>query len=279
MRIHHLNCGTFCPFGGSLFDGVSRSLFGRLVCHCWLIETDRHGLVLVDTGLGTNDVTRPYPRLSRLYTRVLLNARVDGVETALNQVRNLGFAPEDVRHIVLTHLDFDHAGGVEDFPGAQVHLMSAELDAAKHRRGFVATRRYRPLQWDEGISWRPYRAGGERWFGFEAVRGLEGLPPEILLVPLHGHTQGHAGVAVQGPEGWRLHAGDAYFYCDEVRRPERRCTPGLRAYQRLMEVDRSARLSNQARLRELSLDRGAGVKITCAHDRTEFETAVAGAPL
>ncbi|HEX8234290.1 MAG TPA: MBL fold metallo-hydrolase [Caulobacteraceae bacterium] len=279
MRLHHLNCGTFCPFGGGLFDGFSHGLRGRLVCHCWLIETDRHGLVLVDTGLGTRDVTKPYPRLSRLYTRALLNARLDGVETAVSQVRNLGFAPDDVRHIVLTHLDFDHAGGLEDFPGATVHLMSEELEAAKHRRGFVATRRYRPLQWDEGVSWRPYRAGGEPWFGFEAVRGLEGLPPEILLVPLCGHTLGHAGVAVQGPDGWMLHAGDAYFYREEVRRPERRCTPGLRFYQWLMEVDREARLTNQQRLRELSLDASAGVKITCAHDAVELESAAGGAPL
>src|SRR3546814_2886084 len=58
---------------------------------------------------------------------------------------------------------------------------------------------------------------GERWFGFEAVRDLDGLPPEILLVPLPGHTWGHSGVAVQEDGGgWLLHAGDAYFYRGEV---------------------------------------------------------------
>lgn len=279
MRIHHLNCGTFCPFGGALFDGFSPGLTGKLVCHCWLIETERSGLVLVDTGMGARDVTRPYPRLSLLYTRALLNARLDGAETAVSQVRNLGFAPEDVRHIVLTHLDFDHAGGLEDFPGARVHLMSAELRAAQHRHGFVGTRRYRPQQWDEGVSWRPYSPGGEPWFGFEAVRGLDGLPAEILLIPLRGHTLGHAGVAVQGPDGWMLHAGDAYFFREEVRRPERRCTPGLRAYQKLMEADRPARLRNQARLRALSLDPGARVKIVCGHDAVELEAAAGGAAL
>lgn len=49
MRIHHLNCGTDCPFGGALFDGRSKGLTGHLVCHCLLIETNE-GLVLVDTG-------------------------------------------------------------------------------------------------------------------------------------------------------------------------------------------------------------------------------------
>lgn len=98
----------------------------------------------------------------------------------------------------------------------------------------------------------PGRAAGEPWFGFEAVRALDGLPPEILVVPLPGHTWGHAGIAVdRGAEGWLLHAGDAYFYRHEVRRAKRKCTPGLRGYQTMMEVDRDRRLANQARLRAL----------------------------
>ena len=41
MRIHHLNCGTCCPWGGRTFDGVSKGLLhGHIVCHCLLIETD-----------------------------------------------------------------------------------------------------------------------------------------------------------------------------------------------------------------------------------------------
>src|SRR3546814_15732883 len=33
---------------------------------------------------------------------------------------------QDVRHIIITHLDFDHAGGIEDFPAAAVHLTGRE---------------------------------------------------------------------------------------------------------------------------------------------------------
>ncbi|SRR5690554_2019768 len=270
MRIHHLNCGTMCPWGGRTMDGVSKGLRGRLVCHCLLIETDRHGLILVDTGLGLQDVERPYPRLSRLYVD-MLGIQLAREETAAVQIRKLGFAPEDVRHIVLTHLDFDHAGGIEDFPNATVHVTKAEYDTARHREGFVGQRRYRPLQWDEVSRWQRYQTVGEPWFGFEAVRDLEGLPPEILLIPLPGHTWGHAGVAIDTGERWLLHAGDAYFYRDEVRTPTPRCTPGLRAYQSLMEVDRKARLRNQQRLRSLSMSPEANVDIFCAHDALEFD--------
>lgn len=98
---------------------------------------------------------------------------------------------------------------------------------ARHKGGtFVGTRRYRPQQWDEVEDWRLYPlGGGERWFGLDAVRDLDGLPPEILLVPLAGHTWGHAGVAIREEGGWLLHAGDAYFYRGEVGSPQYSCTP------------------------------------------------------
>jgi glyoxylase-like metal-dependent hydrolase (beta-lactamase superfamily II) len=263
MQIHHLNCGTFCPIGGRLMDGTSRGLRGRLVCHCLLLETD-DGLTLVDTGLGLRDMQAPFSRLSPLYAR-MLNIQFDEASTALRQIERLGFGAKDVRHIVLTHLDFDHAGELDDFPDARVHLLAAEAETATARRGFVMTRRYRPQQWGDRSRWKLYPSRGEHWFGFEAVRDLEGLPPEILLVPLPGHTTGHAAVAVRSDGGWLLHAGDAYFHHDEMR-SERHCPPGLRLYQRLMEMDGSLRLRNQARLRQLAKEHVHELAIMCSHD-------------
>jgi glyoxylase-like metal-dependent hydrolase (beta-lactamase superfamily II) len=258
-----------CPFGGALFDGFSRGLTARLVCHCLLVETNQ-GLVLIDTGFGLRDVQSPYSRLSPFFIH-FNGIQFDRKYTAIAQVERLGFSARDVRHIVLTHLDFDHAGGLEDFPEATVHVMQSEIDAAQDRRGFIARRRYRPDLWDEVKRWKFYSAGGEPWFGFEAVRDLDGLPPEILLIPLAGHTRGHAGIAIKTPEGWLLNAGDAYFYRDEMGSSQRRCTPGLRFYQWMMEVDREARLHNQDRLRGLSCDRSKGVRLFCSHDAVEFK--------
>src|SRR4051812_18400488 len=269
MRVHHLNCGCMCPVGGALFDDVSTGPRGRLACHCLLIETDSAGLVLVDTGFGMRDVTEPYARLSPLFIH-LNRIQFDPRDTALHQVEAHGFSPHDVRHIVLTHLDFDHAGGLDDFPHATVHVMEPELRAAHERDGFIARRRYRPEQWDEVTDWRTYRGGGERWFGFEAVRDLDGLPPEILMIPLPGHTRGHAGIAVDTPEGWLLNAGDAYFFRHEVDGPERLCPPGARAYERMMAVDPDLHYHNQQRVRALANDARAGVRIFCSHDAVEF---------
>ena len=274
MRIHHLNCGTCCPVGGRLFDGHSDSVFGDLVCHCLLIETEA-GLVLVDTGFGTQDIAHPDQRLSQFFLN-LNNIQLRPEESAVAQIRARGFDPGDVRHIVITHLDFDHAGGIEDFPNAAIHVTAREKEVAGAGKGgvFVGTRRYRPQQWDEVTNWRLYpMGGGESWHGFDSVRDLDGLPPEILLVPLMGHSWGHCGVAVQEDNGaWLLHAADAYFYHGEIGLAEYHCPPGLRGYQAMMEVDRAARLANQAKLRALSMDPDARVRIFCAHDALEFAT-------
>jgi hypothetical protein len=191
MRIHHLNCISSCPLGGRLMDGRSPSVLqrGQLCCHCLLLETD-HGLVLVDTGFGLKDVRNPRQRLSAFFL-ALLSPDFREEMTAVRQIERLGFRASDVRHIVLTHLDFDHAGGLDDFPLARVHLLQHERDEATAQRTWLDRQRYRPQQWGGRMHWQVYRAGsGEPWFGFQAVRELAGLPPEVLLVPLPGHTLG-----------------------------------------------------------------------------------------
>ena len=271
MRIHHLNCISTCPLGGALMDGHSPGLRGRLTCHCLLVETN-DTLVLIDTGFGLRDVADPRSRLSRFFL-TLVSPDFREEFTAIRQIAALGYDPRDVRHIVLTHLDFDHAGGLDDFPHARVHMMSREREVAEAQRTLLDRMRYRPQQWSRRDQWVVYPTiSGEKWYGFECVRELQGVPPEILLVPLTGHTLGHAGVAVERTGGsWVLQAGDAYFYHAEmdVQRPS--CTPGLRFYQWMMEQDRPARLLNQRRLRELKRDHAKAVRIISSHDVVEFE--------
>lgn len=272
MRIHHLNCVSTCPAGGRLMDGRS-SIFtrGALACHCLLVETDR-ALVLVDTGLGTRDVDDPRGRLSTFFL-ALVSPDFRHEMTAVRQVERLGFDASDVQHILLTHLDFDHAGGLDDFPGAQVHMLRAESEYAMRQKTWLDRQRFRPQQWSSQPRWRGYQAGeGDAWAGFACVRSLDDVPPELLLVPLAGHTFGHAGVAIENGDRWLLLAGDAYFDRREMN-TEPACTPGLRFYQTMMEKDRRARLWNQQRLRELRASGHLSVDILCSHDPYEFEHA------
>lgn len=195
MTIHFLNCFT-CR--------------GRVPAHwhigalCLLVETAQ-GLVIVDTGLGREDYARQPAilRAFRLVARVPMNPE----ESAAHQVALLGYEPGEVRDIVLTHMHFDHAGGLPDFPQATVHV---------HRREYEAFTRFPRRLSDLGyvrrhLAHEPeltlYDEPRETWFDFEAIR----LPfePEMWMVPLFGHTRGHCGVAVWTDSGWLFNVGSA----------------------------------------------------------------------
>lgn len=268
MRVHHLNCATLRPLGGRLVNASGTRLTGRMVCHCLLVETGE-GLVLVDTGIGLGDAMHPLGTLPRAFS-LIARPVFDPAEAAVRQVRALGHDPADVRHIVLTHLDLDHAGALPDFPNARVHVSAAELDAATHPRDTGERLRYRAAQWAHGPRWVTYGPGGDDWFGFGGVRAAEGLP-DILLVPLAGHTRGHQGVAVRDDGGrWLLHAGDAYFHHGLFDPAGPRSTPLLGFFERRVQTDRDARLENRARLRELSA-RSMEVSVFSAHDPVELK--------
>jgi glyoxylase-like metal-dependent hydrolase (beta-lactamase superfamily II) len=267
MRIHHLNCVSACPLGGIFVDARTAGLRARLTSHCLLLETER-SLVLVDTGYGLRDIAAPRSRLSPFFL-ALLQPELREEMSAVRQIEALGYNARDVRHILLSHLDFDHAGGLDDFPEATVHLLESEVASASAQATMLDRMRYRPEQWSTRSAWRTYDAqSASTWRGFEAI-SLVGLPPEILLVPLLGHTLGHAGVAVNEGSRWLLYAADAYFFHGEMRRSPV-CTPGLSLYQRMMEKDRGLRLANQRRLRELS-NSAPDVRVFCAHDVFELE--------
>jgi glyoxylase-like metal-dependent hydrolase (beta-lactamase superfamily II) len=266
--IHHLNCGTMCPRGARMITGEGGLLDdARLVCHCLLIE-GAEGLVLVDTGFGLDDTRNPR-QLGLVFTSIV-RPRVNAGETAIAQIRELGFDPNDVRHIITTHLDLDHAGGLPDFPDAEVHLLGRELAAAL-KPSWRDRPRYIAAHWAHGPRWVEHNqpdapaAGGDEWFGFESLRILPGSDAEIVLIPLIGHTHGHTGVAIKQSHGWLLHCGDAYFHHGEVATPPH-CPPGIGAFAAFDQVDRGARLRNRERLRELAEHHHDDVELICSHD-------------
>ena len=264
MRVHHLNCATMTPL-----------IVGRIVAHVLLCESD-DGLVLVDSGFGLADIADP----SRLGpAKYLLKARFDPAETAVRQVEALGFARSDVRHIVITHFDLDHVGGLGDFPDATVHTTAAEWAAANHPPTRAERRRYRTAQWSHQPKVQTYDVPGEPWHGFGAAHELAGIGDGFALIPLPGHTRGHAAVAVDaGDRGWLFHAGDAAFDRGSIAGPDwslddRRKRRTILTFEQAVAHDRSTIAGNHRRLAELA--RSADVMVIPAHDPVIYERAVA----
>lgn len=234
---------------------------GDMICHVLVIETDRDGLVLVDTGFGSRDCATP--RRLPLAFRMMTRPALDPAQTAAAQLRRLGHRPEDVRHIVVTHLDLDHAGGLGDFPWAAVHVHRSEYLGAMQPATMMEKARYLRPQWDHGPRWVTYQPEGDTWMGLPAVRTLDGVRDDVALIPLAGHSRGHSGVAVKQGDRWLLHAGDAIFHRNELH-AGRPVPLGLRALATIDEVDRRARLATVETLRALA--RRGDVTVLCSHD-------------
>jgi glyoxylase-like metal-dependent hydrolase (beta-lactamase superfamily II) len=252
MTIHHLNCGSMFP----LFPRV------QAITYCLLVETNQ-GLVLVDTGFGTQDYTAP-SRMMRIFT-FLMGVPRKVEETAAYQVRKLGFSIDDVKHIVLTHLHLDHAGGLWDFPEASVHVYRAEYEAALNPRGLIEHGREKS-HWAHNPKWVLHDQLTEDFYGFASIPILDRLSPEIRIVPLIGHTRGHCGVAVATSKGWLFHCGDAAspFYRDADPNPH----PEAKYISRMPMAGITERFigPHVPRLRRLVLEHGDEVNLISGHD-------------
>jgi len=120
-----------------------------------------------------------------------------------------------------------------------------------------------------------YGEGGEDWFGFKGVRALGDREPDILMIPLPGHTLGHCGIAVRSGDKWLLHAGDAYFFHGQMQASPRMPLV-LGMFQRRADMDRAMRIENQERLRTLKANHGDAVTIFNSHDPVDYENCRCG---
>ncbi|WP_178127773.1 MBL fold metallo-hydrolase [Nocardia cyriacigeorgica] len=240
-----------------------------MVAHCLLVEHD-DGLLLVDTGYGERASDEPELWVGRKVVKQT-NPVLD--QPIARQVEALGYSRRDVRDIVLTHLDLDHAGGLADFPWATVHVHCDELAAISGDLGRRERFRYRSVQVAHEPRWAVYDDGDiteASWFGFPAVGRLRGVPAGLVLVPLAGHTRGHVGVAVESGTGWLLHAGDAYTYHGQMA-TKPHLPIGAALFQLSVDTDRGLRRENQRRLRALVRDHADSVTVFSAHCAVEFD--------
>lgn len=111
--------------GGRLRPITMPSLVGAL-------EHPREGWVLFDTGYAPRFASCS---LHRLY-RLVAPYRLSPAHTAAARLAARGVRPEQVRHVILSHLHPDHIGGARDFPRATYHLSQEAWRAAERLRGW-----------------------------------------------------------------------------------------------------------------------------------------------
>lgn len=190
--------------------GVRRYLLDEwsdttLPVNVFLIEHPA-GLCLVDAGQtaaaaqpGYFPAWYPFFRLARF--------ELDTGDEASAQLSAAGYDPKQIRWLVMTHLHTDHAGGVAEFPGAEVLVTRAEWEAAQGLGGRL--RGYLPQYWPEKIRPRVIDFTGPPIGPFRASYDVAS-DGRLLMVPFPGHTQGHAALLVRiDPAQAYLCAGDA----------------------------------------------------------------------
>jgi glyoxylase-like metal-dependent hydrolase (beta-lactamase superfamily II) len=163
--------------------------------YVWVARKGEH-TVLIDTGFGQQSAAKR----SRPLT-------VDPVEA----LQRIGIAPQDVTDVIITHLHYDHAGAMDRFPNAKVHVQDREVGFVTGRCMCHAHLRL-PFEADDVITLIRRLHAGDVVFHNGDDRLCEGI--SLHLLP--GHTPGLQGVRVMTKRGTVLIASDAAHYYANV---------------------------------------------------------------
>lgn len=276
IRKFHLNCGTLRPYGLFPFSTIPLSGRGRFfgkglgVLHCLLVDTGE-GLILVDSGYGTRDHLDPTGFVN-FFNRVI-GLTGDVGETALHQVKMLGYDPADVKHIFLTHMHLDHTGGLPDFPQAKVHVFETEYATAMHASGLLSNF-YIDRHWEHDPDWEIHTCQGDTWHNLECTPEVEINAIKLFFVPMPGHSPGNCMVVLLLPDdGCIIHGGDTFYYAGQIA-PEGPLRPPFHWVVQVFNVFNPvtrAVFAHEQTLRRLRVELGDELTIFSAHDPNEYE--------
>jgi N-acyl homoserine lactone hydrolase len=217
MRIHVIQTGTVAiksvqqkgkesgnPILNMLLDP---NWTEPLPIYAFLIEHPE-GLIVVDTGETARTAEPGYFPWWHPYYRFGVKEWVQPEEEIGPQMRAMGFDPDEVRWVLLTHMHTDHAGGLAHFPKAEHLVARREYETAKGALGVA--RGYPSNRWPDWFN--PKLVDVQP----EPIGPFLGSYPvtqggDVSLIPTPGHTAGHLSVVVRTPEITYFLAGDTSY--------------------------------------------------------------------
>jgi glyoxylase-like metal-dependent hydrolase (beta-lactamase superfamily II) len=184
----------------------------------FLIEHPTAGEILVDTGLHADVATDPVGHLGQRITR-MARIRMRADQAVPVQLRERGVDPAGLAFVLMTHMHYDHASGIGQFPGATVVVDRTEWEAFGSG-GFLQG--YRHALAEHPVKWRTVDVlAGAPLGPFRHALDLLG-DGSIQLLATPGHTKGHRSILLRTAGGELLLTGDAVY---TARTIEKRWVP------------------------------------------------------
>ena len=207
FHIYWLNGGHFRLDGGTMFGAVPKVLWEKksaadakntiALCNdVLLVKTPDHN-ILIDTGIG-----------NKLSEKQLAIFQVSSEWSLISELAQVGLTRADIDLVLLTHCDFDHAGGVVmhsagkeelSFPNAVHYIQQKEwADVAE------PDKRAKSTYWPENF--KLLRKEGK----LQIISGDREVISGVKLRYTGGHTRGHQLVELQSENETLVHLGDLY---------------------------------------------------------------------
>lgn len=176
-------------FGGE--DGMENydpSVKYRAGIQNYLIDTG-DDVILVDTDIPTD-----FPDVEVDENTLIYNG--ERAAEHLTAVKELGYEPEDITKILITHKHPDHSGEIRNYPNAKVYLSKTEAEELKLEGDNIV-----PVEYDDGS-----------YYNFEKSQKIA---DGVYLIEAIGHTTGNSIVIVEDEDLFYMIHGDV-TYTDEA---------------------------------------------------------------